>query len=156
MPRLRRLGRRSRKGFPAIPYSALGSFADTALARRSMGRRPPRQRGDGPLIGSRSARGCARRPRHGCGSCPPAGTRPRVMPCGYRVARIAAEFSNVQFPSSWPSLPAVRERRIFAVDANAHFSRPGSRLADGVALLAHLCHPDLFPADGLTESFRAI
>jgi iron complex transport system substrate-binding protein len=32
------------------------------------------------------------------------------------------------------------------VDANAYFSRPGPRLADGVALLAHLIHPELFPS----------
>jgi iron complex transport system substrate-binding protein len=47
----------------------------------------------------------------------------------------------------------VRERRVFAVDANAFFSRPGPRLADGVALLAHLIHPDLFSAGALAGTF---
>jgi iron complex transport system substrate-binding protein len=78
-----------------------------------------------------------------------------VMPCGYNAARAAAECEAFRFPESWRDLPAVREQGIFAVDANAYFSRPGPRLADGVALLAHLIHPDLFgsfPAG----SFRVI
>jgi iron complex transport system substrate-binding protein len=34
----------------------------------------------------------------------------------------------------------VRNRRVFAVDANSYFSRPGPRLADGVAILAAILH----------------
>jgi iron complex transport system substrate-binding protein len=68
-----------------------------------------------------------------------------VMPCGFSVVRAAAEFSAAPLPDGWSNLPAIRDGRVFAVDANSYFSRPGPRLADGVALLAHLCHPDLFP-----------
>jgi len=68
-----------------------------------------------------------------------------VMPCGYAKERVAAECRVEDFPAEWNDLPAIRERRILAVDANSYFSRPGPRLADGVALLAHLIHPDLFP-----------
>jgi iron complex transport system substrate-binding protein len=74
-----------------------------------------------------------------------------VMPCGYNSSRAAKEHSLAPFPEAWNQLPAVREGRVFAVDANAYFSRPGPRLADGVALLAHLLHPDLFPASALAE-----
>jgi iron complex transport system substrate-binding protein len=69
-----------------------------------------------------------------------------VMPCGFNVKRIAAEYGLASFPNGYQSLPAVREQRVFAVDANSYFSRPGPRLAEGVAVLAHLFHPDLFPA----------
>jgi len=79
-----------------------------------------------------------------------------VMPCGYGVARVAAEFSKVQFPSGWQTLPAVKERRIFAVDANSYFSRPGPRLADGVAILAHLFHPELFSSGFPLGSFLRV
>ena len=76
-----------------------------------------------------------------------------VMPCGYNLARTVSEFRNDLLPLGSEALPAVRERRVFAVDANGYFSRPGPRLADGVALLAHLFHPDLlssgFPANSL-------
>jgi iron complex transport system substrate-binding protein len=79
-----------------------------------------------------------------------------VMPCGYNAARTVSEFDFAKLPESWRDLPAIRERRIFAVDANSYFSRPGPRLADGVALLAHLFHPDLFPIAVPTDSFRKL
>jgi iron complex transport system substrate-binding protein len=79
-----------------------------------------------------------------------------VMPCGYNSARASEECDLARFPESWNQLPAIREGRVFAVDANAYFSRPGPRLADGVALLAHLLHPDLFSAGALGGTFRRL
>jgi iron complex transport system substrate-binding protein len=64
-----------------------------------------------------------------------------LMLCGYNAKRNAAEFQSAKIPESWQNLPAIRNRRIFAVDANSHFSRPGPRLADGLELLAHLFDP---------------
>jgi iron complex transport system substrate-binding protein len=61
-----------------------------------------------------------------------------VMLCGYDAQRNAKEFQGTKIPQSWRNLPAIRNRRIFAVDANSYFSRPGPRLAEGVQLLAHL------------------
>jgi iron complex transport system substrate-binding protein len=77
-----------------------------------------------------------------------------VMPCGYNLARAAGELHIEALPRGSEMLPAIREGRLFAVDANAYFSRPGPRLADGVALLAHLIHPDLFPSGYPENSFR--
>jgi iron complex transport system substrate-binding protein len=70
-----------------------------------------------------------------------------VMPCGYNAARAAAEFKSMRMPQAWDELPAIRSGMIFAVDANSHFSRPGPRLAESVEMLAHVVHPELFPAD---------
>jgi iron complex transport system substrate-binding protein len=70
-----------------------------------------------------------------------------VMPCGYGAERAAAEWRSFNPPDSWRDLRAMRENRIFAVDANAYFSRPGPRLADGVAIWARIFHPDIFSAD---------
>jgi iron complex transport system substrate-binding protein len=64
-----------------------------------------------------------------------------VMLCGYNAKRNAQEFNAAKIPKSWQNLPAILNRRIFAVDANSHFSRPGPRLADGVELLAYLFNP---------------
>ncbi|HXX71194.1 MAG TPA: cobalamin-binding protein [Candidatus Acidoferrum sp.] len=69
-----------------------------------------------------------------------------LMPCGYDVDRAAAEYTIDRLPPGAEAFPAVREHRVFAVNANAYFSRPGPRLADGVALLGYLFHPDLFPS----------
>ena len=79
-----------------------------------------------------------------------------VMPCGYNSARAAEECNVARFPENWKQLPAMREGRVFAVDANAYFSRPGPRLADGVALLAHLLHPVLFSAGTMAGTFRRL
>jgi iron complex transport system substrate-binding protein len=68
-----------------------------------------------------------------------------VMLCGYNAKRNAREFNAAKIPQSWQNLPAIRNRRIFAVDANSYFSRPGPRLADGVELLAQLFNPQKFP-----------
>jgi iron complex transport system substrate-binding protein len=78
-----------------------------------------------------------------------------VMLCGYDAKRNAKEFRATKIPSNWENLPAIRNRRIFAVDANSHFSRPGPRLADGLQLLAHLFNPRQFqlplPADAYVK-----
>jgi iron complex transport system substrate-binding protein len=79
-----------------------------------------------------------------------------VMPCGYNLARAAAEFRIEMLPRGSETLPAVREWRLFAVDANAYFSRPGPRLADGIAVLAHLIHPSLFASVYPENSFRRV
>jgi iron complex transport system substrate-binding protein len=79
-----------------------------------------------------------------------------VMPCGYDLSRTVEGYHEAQIPESWNALPAVRNRRIFAVDANSYFSRPGPRLADGVEVLAHILHPDLFPSGFPADSFRAV
>jgi iron complex transport system substrate-binding protein len=68
-----------------------------------------------------------------------------VMQCGFAAERNAADFRTRGLLKTWKSSPAVRERQVYAVDANSYFSRPGPRLADGVELLAHIFHPAMFP-----------
>jgi iron complex transport system substrate-binding protein len=69
-----------------------------------------------------------------------------VMLCGYNLARALQHLGAHQFPSSWNELSAMRNGKVFVTDANAYFSRPGPRLCEGVELVAHLLHPDLFPS----------
>ena len=59
-----------------------------------------------------------------------------VSPCGYRLDR-AAELAR--------QLPQISDAKVYAVDANAYFARPGPRVVEGVELLAHLFHPTLVP-----------
>lgn len=83
-----------------------------------------------------------------------------VMQCGYNADRNAGDFIALRdspaWPENWNALPAVRERRIFAVDANSYFSRPGPRLVDGVALLVHILHPGLIPFDPPADAIRRL
>ena len=66
-----------------------------------------------------------------------------VAPCGYDVARATEDARKLPSLPGWADLPAVRDRRVFVVDANAFFARPGPRVVDGTELLAHLLHPEL-------------
>ena len=58
-----------------------------------------------------------------------------VSPCGYRLER-AADLAR--------QMPRISDAEVYAVDANAYFARPGPRVVEGVELLAHLFHPNLF------------
>jgi iron complex transport system substrate-binding protein len=63
-----------------------------------------------------------------------------VMPCGYdaEIAHREAEMHREQ-------LTMVGAGEVVAVNASAYFSRPGPRIVDGLELLAHIIHPELFP-----------
>ncbi len=72
-----------------------------------------------------------------------AATEPEVviaMPCGYD-----AETAYREAEMHTAELRATGARRVVAVDGGAYFSRPGPRLVDGLELLAHVLHPDVFP-----------
>jgi iron complex transport system substrate-binding protein len=61
-----------------------------------------------------------------------------VAPCGFDHERAARE----------ATLPPLACRAV-AVDSNAYYARPAPRLADGIAQLAFLIHPDLVDDPGL-------
>jgi iron complex transport system substrate-binding protein len=63
-----------------------------------------------------------------------------IMPCGYSLAAAEAEFRNLPLPQGWNDLLAVRNGRVFIVEASGYFSRPGPRLAEGLAILAGAIH----------------
>lgn len=62
-----------------------------------------------------------------------------VMPCGYDEAGAQAQLDLVVDPE-WQELRAVRAGRVFPVDANGCFSRPGPRLVDGIERMAAIFH----------------
>jgi iron complex transport system substrate-binding protein len=68
-----------------------------------------------------------------------------IAPCGYSIeqTRVAAE-SLWQNPN-WVQLKAVRSGRVFALDANLYTQPSASTLVEGIALLAHVLHPLVFP-----------
>ena len=68
-----------------------------------------------------------------------------MMPCGYGLQETVDEYAKLNRPADWDSVSAVRNDRIFAVDATSHFSRPGPRLAEGVETLASIFHQELVP-----------
>jgi iron complex transport system substrate-binding protein len=69
-----------------------------------------------------------------------------IMPCGFNLQQTMKQIWSVFGYKSSPffDLPAVKTGRVYAVDANSYFARPGPRVVDGAELLAHLIHPELF------------
>jgi iron complex transport system substrate-binding protein len=75
-----------------------------------------------------------------------------LAPCGFDLDRVLSEVVTLDLSASLLGTPARQESRVFAVDANAYFSRPGPRLVDGIELLAYLLHPDAYSDPGLPWS----
>lgn len=67
-----------------------------------------------------------------------------LMPCGFDAGRTLSEARGLARAEGWSQLPAVRNGRVWAVDANSYFSRPAPRLVDGVETLARILHPEAF------------
>lgn len=61
-----------------------------------------------------------------------------AMPCGYHRKEVEHELAIVPFPEEWYALRAVRNGRVFAMDASGLFSRPGPRILDGILEMAEL------------------
>jgi iron complex transport system substrate-binding protein len=76
-----------------------------------------------------------------------------LSPCGFGLARSVEHAVLLAAYPGWADLPAARNGRVYAVDANSYFARPGPRVVDGTELLAHLIHPELFAWSGSTDAF---
>ena len=88
-----------------------------------------------------------------------------IMPCGFNLQQTMKEVWN-SFGRYSPTrssqaqaffeLPAVREGRVFAVDANSYFARPGPRVIEGAEVLAQIIHPELFEQSADSGSFQPV
>ncbi|MGA3080339.1 MAG: ABC transporter substrate-binding protein [Terracidiphilus sp.] len=77
-------------------------------------------------------------------------------PCGFNLEKALEQVGRLESQPGWAELPAVRNKRVYAVDANSYFARPGPRVVEGTELLAHLIHPQLFDWKGPVDAFKAI
>lgn len=68
-----------------------------------------------------------------------------VAPCGFGLARVAAELAPLQARPDWQDLLAVQNRQVYMFDGNQYFNRPGPRLLDAAQMTAEILHPDHFP-----------
>ena len=66
------------------------------------------------------------------------------MPCGFDVKRALQDVPLLAANEAWASLPAVRNQRVYVIDASAYTSRSGPRLVTGLEIMAEMMHPDLF------------
>jgi iron complex transport system substrate-binding protein len=66
-----------------------------------------------------------------------------IAPCGYNAEQARKEYLSLAFPEEWHNIPAVRDGRIYALDANGHVSRPAGRLVTGTESMAKGMHPEM-------------
>jgi iron complex transport system substrate-binding protein len=88
-----------------------------------------------------------------------------IMPCGFNLQQTMKEVWNSfgrysptrsKHAQAFFELPAVREGRVFAVDANSYFARPGPRVIEGAEVLAQIIHPELFEQRVHSASFQPV
>lgn len=67
-----------------------------------------------------------------------------VKPCGYKLDQTLKELELLrqQMPD-WKKAP-----RVYLIDGNSYFNRPGPRILDSLEILAYCTHPNLFPEFG--------
>ena len=74
-----------------------------------------------------------------------------MMPCGFDTKRTITEYNNtLKENKTWNSLKAVKNKQVFAVDANSFFSKPSIRTIEGLEILAKIIQSDIF--ENLTVS----
>lgn len=82
-----------------------------------------------------------------------------MMPCGFDVKRGLEDVPILAGREGWKDLPAVRNDRVYVVDASAYTSRSGPRLVTGLEIMAEMIHPELFsgkiPEQGALRLFGA-
>ena len=79
-----------------------------------------------------------------------------ISPCGCNLEKTMEQAPQLFTYDGWSNLPAVRQGRVYAVDANSYFARPGPRVVDGTELLAHLIHPDVFTWEGSKRAYQRL
>ena len=66
-----------------------------------------------------------------------------VAPCGFKPARTGEELGKLLSRPGWNDLYAVRNGAVYIADGDL-FTSPGTRLVQGIQLLAAFLHPGLF------------
>ena len=80
-----------------------------------------------------------------------------MMPCGFDTFRTISEYNKIlKKDKSWNSLRAVKNGKVFAVDANSYFSKPSIRTITGLEILAKIIQSSVFsnlnvPKDSLLQ-----
>jgi len=67
-----------------------------------------------------------------------------VNPCGFTIDRTLQEMHLLEGKPEWRNLKAVQTNKVFVLDGNQYFNRPGPRLLDSLEILAEIIHPEIF------------
>jgi iron complex transport system substrate-binding protein len=64
-----------------------------------------------------------------------------LAPCGYTANQARDEYGSLDLPDQWNAIPAVRNNRVYALEAGSYFSRSGPRLFTGMEIFAKIFQP---------------
>ena len=67
-----------------------------------------------------------------------------MMQCGFDVKRALEDMPIMTAKDGWASIPAVKNNRVYVIDAGAYTSRSGPRLVTGLEIMAEMIHPEIF------------
>jgi iron complex transport system substrate-binding protein len=79
-----------------------------------------------------------------------------LSPCGFNANQVMEGAHVLASYQGWEKIPAFQSSRIYAVNASAYFSRSGPRVVDGLEILAHLMHPEMFPENLHPEAIKTV
>lgn len=66
-----------------------------------------------------------------------------IMPCGFDTDRTVSEYNRIlKINQDWKTLRAVKDKNVFAVDANSFFSKPSIRTVTGIEILSKIIQPE--------------
>ena len=65
------------------------------------------------------------------------------MSCGFDVSRIAYEYKeSLAKNPQWNELRAVKQGRVFAINADSYSSKPSIRTVTGIKILSKIINPE--------------
>ena len=79
-----------------------------------------------------------------------------LSPCGFHLDDAIRQAHLLTRYPNWDRLPAVKNGRVYAVDASSYFARPGPRVVEGLELLAHILHPESFDWRWPDDAYRRL
>jgi len=76
-----------------------------------------------------------------------------LMPCGFDTKRTVKEYNkNLKNSKEWNEINAVKEGKVFAVDADSYFSKPSIRTITGIEILGKIIQPKEFSGINVPNS----
>ena len=67
------------------------------------------------------------------------------MPCGYNLLQTQRDVASlIEDNVKWKNLSAYKNKKLYLVDGNQYFNRPGPRIVDSLEILAEIINPNLF------------
>ncbi len=79
-----------------------------------------------------------------------------LTPCGFNLKEVLSQAHFLTTFPGWEKLPAIERGRVYAVDANSYFARPGPRVVEGIELFAHIIHPIRFTWSGPPQAYQSL